>query len=99
MHRGGQNEYSTVNGEEDDDESPSSSRSSFASQIHRPSAALLRSTVNGGAAGTDRVVSVGSCSDISNLCDIEDSEYAVDQVVRPVNKPPPQGQASIQTDV
>lgn len=94
MHQDQNNMAGEVDGDDDDDDSPSSSRSSFASQIHRPSA-LLRGTVNGAASsGAERVVSVGSCSDISNLCDIEDSEYEVDEI-RPMSKPV----HAIQTDV
>jgi hypothetical protein len=91
--------------DDDDDSSPSSS-SSFASQIHRPSA-NLRAPGTGASAGTqsahDRVSSLmGSCSDVSNLCDIEDSEFEGEDV-RPrmptamttIHKP---GQP-IQTDV
>lgn len=91
--------------DDDDDSSPSSS-SSFASQIHRP-LTNLRVGGTGASAGTqsaqDRVSSLmGSCSDVSNLCDIEDSEFEVEDV-RPrmptvmttVHKP---GQP-IQTDV
>lgn len=94
----------TANDEDDDDdESPPSSRSSFASQIHRPLAHLRAGILAGANTGPsgERVVSMGSCSDVSNLCDIEDSEYETEDI-RPttttnsaIHKP---GQ-SIQTDV
>lgn len=76
--------------DDDGDDSPSS-HSSFASQIHRPLRPLT-------AAPTAHIamsnrLSQDSFSDVSNLCEIEDSEYEVDEVK--MNK---QGHA-IQTDV
>lgn len=99
------NRGATNNDHDDDDDSSPSSSSSFASQIHRP-LTNLRAVGNGASAASsahDRVSSLmGSCSDVSNLCDIEDSEFEVDDV-RPrmpapmttIHKP---GQP-IQTDV
>ena len=85
--------------DDDDDSSPSSS-SSFASQIHRP-LTNLRGTSAGTQSAQDRVSSLmGSCSDVSNLCDIEDSEFEVEDVRprRPVTTVHKPGQP-IQTDV
>lgn len=87
--------------DDDDDDSPSSSQSSFASQIHRPLANLRAGIAASGGSAHDRVSSLmGSCSDVSNLCDIEDSEYEAEDVRRlsattAIHKP---GQP-IQTDV
>ena len=53
--------------DDDPDDSPSS-HSSFVSQIHRPMALMCPLT------GANRL-SQGSFSDVSNLCEIEDSEY------------------------
>ena len=70
--------------EDDDDDSPPSSQSSFASQIHRPLANLRAAvTASSSASAHDRVSSLmGSCSDVSNLCDIEDSEFEAEDVRR-----------------
>lgn len=96
MRRRGHNDFSPTNDEDDDDES--SSHSSFASQIHRPMPHLRTGVLpnNGNNGGAERVVSMGSCSDISNLCDIEDSEYEVEDDIRTTNHKPGQ---PIQTDV
>lgn len=86
---------------DDDDDSPSSSQSSFASQIHRPLANLRAGLTASAGSAHDRVSSLmGSCSDVSNLCDIEDSEFEAEDVRRisattSIHKP---GQP-IQTDV
>lgn len=77
------NEYE---GPDDDPDDSPSSHSSFASQIRRPMALMCPLT------GANRL-SQGSFSDVSNLCEIEDSEY--DEVDVRTNK---QGHA-IQTDV
>jgi hypothetical protein len=78
-------DYSQVP-DDDDDESPPSSTSSFASQIHRPMVNLRNAVTNGtrpgvlGAENIERISTVSMGSDVSNLCDIEDSEFEVDDV-------------------
>lgn len=85
--------------DDDDDDSPSSSQSSFASQIHRPLANLRAGMTASGSSAHDRVSSLmGSCSDVSNLCDIEDLESEAEDVRRMSTTIHKAGQP-IQTDV
>ena len=88
-----------INDDEDDD-SPSS-QSSFDSQIRRPLVSL-RAAVAGSQAtnrSQERISSImGSSSDVSHLCEIDDSEFEIDDVrINPktIHRP---GQP-IQTDV
>lgn len=61
--------------EDDLDDTPSS-HSSFASQIHRPIASYTAGTAPEHVSlSMGSYMNHGSCSDVSNLCEIEDSEY------------------------
>lgn len=99
--RSASNHDFSPNGIDDDDDDSPSSQSSFDSQIRRPLVSS-RAAVTGSQSvnrAQERISSImGSSSDVSHLCEIEDSEFEIDEVrINPktIRRP---GQP-IQTDV
>lgn len=99
--RNGRNHDFSPNGIDDDDEDSPSSHSSFDSQIRRPLVSLRAAVAGSQSAnrGQERISSImGSASDVSHLCEIDDSEFEIDDIrisPKTIHRP---GQP-IQTDV